>query len=213
MYFVGPYCIKMYFKRIFYLRHAACYKNHSDKINLLFVWRRSRSMCNFIAVDLPAQNISISVSKQDLAFEETGDKSKDIPLTVSGIPPARSIQQKGDKSKIFSYVMWCEDTKLSTNLKRHCVRLSETATSYCYDWLNVWLERNRETRVAYKLFGMNAEGTVISSSRRTLQFNTQLHTKILAACFNTTALIKAPYQQTFDTINKQVTINTNYWQY
>jgi hypothetical protein len=83
--------------------------------------------------------------------------------------------------------MWCEDMKLSTNLKRRCVHLSEIANSYCNDWLNVWLERNREARNASKLFGMSVEGTTISFSRRTLQFNAQLHTKIFTTCFNTTA--------------------------
>ena len=95
------------------------------------------------------------------------------------------MQQKGDNSKIFSYVMWCEDRKLLKNLKRHCDHLSETVNIYCYDWLNVWLEWSRETRDEYKLFGVNVEGTAVSFSRGTLQFNAQLHTKILAKCFNT----------------------------
>ena len=61
--------------------------------------------------------------------------------------------------------MWCEDTKLFKNLKRHCAYLSETANSYCYDWLNVWLEWSRETRDEYKLFGMNVEGRAVSRGR------------------------------------------------
>ena len=65
--------------------------------------------------------------------------------------------------------MWCEDTKLFRNLKRHRAHLSETANSYCYDWLNVWMGWNRETRDEYKLFGMNVEGTAVRFSRRTLQ--------------------------------------------
>jgi hypothetical protein len=102
--------------------------------------------------------------------------------------------------------MWCEDTKLSTNLKRHCARLSETATSYCYDWLNVWLERNRQTRVANKLFGMNVEGITISSVAEDYNLMRSCIRKYWLHVSTHMSNIKAPYQQTIDSINKQVTI-------
>ena len=163
---------------MYFATHSVLHRKHS-KICCLFVWSGSHSVRSCTAVVFPPRTnpfqwprkTRYSVVPSDLAFEETGDKSEDVPLTVTAMFQARSIEQNGDSYKIFSYAMRCEDTKLSTNLTRHCVHLSEIANSYCYDRLNVWLERNRDTRYAYKLFGKSGEGTAISFSRWTLQFN------------------------------------------